>query len=134
MYKLTDFELSKTEFRFKKDIYPLAKINQFRVKKLSILDNFWQILFWILLFSGFVWLVMSQLEESPLLLKLIASSLTVAGFVFGLTRCAKYALQIEFRHIDETGAQWVNVAKSWSTSDNKLFIQQVQIWKDWSRR
>ena len=53
---------------------------------------------------------------------------------FGLTRCAKYALQIEFRHIDETGAQWVNVAKSYSTSDNKLFIQQVQIWKDWSRR
>ncbi|MBU2896767.1 hypothetical protein [Vibrio hepatarius] len=133
MYKLTDFELNKTEFRFKKDVYPLAKINRFRVKKLSVLDNFWQILFWILLFSGSVWLGISQLEESPLWLKIVVASLTIVGFVFGLTRCAKYALQIEFRHIDETGDQWVNVAKSYSATDNKLFMQQVQIWKDWSR-
>ncbi|MEZ8694319.1 hypothetical protein AB6D15_18725, partial [Vibrio splendidus] len=46
-------------------------------------------------------------------------------FGFGLLHCSKYALQIEFRHIDDTGVQWVNVAKSTSESDNGLFEQQA---------
>ncbi|NOH99393.1 hypothetical protein [Vibrio sp. 99-70-13A1] len=79
MYKETDFRLSQEEFSFKKDSYPLSKIN----------------------------------------------TLTIVGLIFGLLRCSKYALQIEFRHIDETGVQWVNVAKSYSESDNVLFEQQA---------
>ena len=39
MYKSTDFNLDSKEFRFKKDSYPLSKINNVRVKKLSFLDN-----------------------------------------------------------------------------------------------
>ena len=35
MYKSTDFNLDSKEFRFKKDSYPLSKINNVRVKKLS---------------------------------------------------------------------------------------------------
>ncbi|ELA6782411.1 hypothetical protein RB979_004739 [Vibrio alginolyticus] len=125
MYKNTDFNLDSKEFRFKKDSYPLSKINNVRVKKLSFLDNLGQVLFWVCFFSGAVWLVIPRLEEVPQWLLVLVLSLTVLGLVFALFRCSKYALQVEFRHIDETGVQWVNVAKSYSKSDCELFEQQV---------
>ncbi|MFM2651695.1 hypothetical protein AAFX23_14800 [Vibrio alginolyticus] len=125
MYKSTDFNLDSKEFRFKKDSYPLSKINNVRVKKLSFLDNLGQVLFWVCVFSGAVWLVIPRLEEVPQWLLVLVLSLTVVGLVFALFRCSKYALQVEFRHIDETGVQWVNVAKSYSKSDCELFEQQV---------
>ena len=125
MYKETDFQLSQKEFSFKKDSYPLSKINDVRVKKLGLLDNVGQMIFWLFVFSGAVWLAVPSLESTPLWLKAIVAILTFVGFVFGLLHCSKYALQIEFRHIDDTGVQWVNVAKSTSESDNGLFEQQA---------
>ena len=130
MYKSTDFSLDSKEFRFKKDSYPLSKINNVRVKKLSFLDNLGQVLFWVCVFSGAVWLVIPRLEEVPQWLLVLVLSLTVVGLVFALFRCSKYALQVEFRHIDETGVQWVNVAKSYSKSDFELFEQQVLALKE----
>ncbi|MEZ9513271.1 hypothetical protein AB4359_15440 [Vibrio splendidus] len=125
MYRETDFQLSQEEFSFKKDSYPLSKINSVRVKNLGLLDNLGQIIFWLFVFSGAVWLAISSLESTPLWLQALVVILTIVGFVFGLLRCSKYALQIEFRHIDETGVQWVNIAKSYSESDNGLFEQQA---------
>jgi len=130
MYKSTDFNLDSKEFRFKKDSYPLSRINNVRVKKLSFLDNFGQVIFWVCVFSGAVWLVIPRLEEIPQWLLILALSLTVVGLAFALLRCSKYALQVEFRHIDETGVQWVNVAKSYSKSDCELFEQQVLALKE----
>ena len=125
MYKETDFQLSPKEFSFKKDSYPLSKINDVRVKKLGLLDNVGQMIFWLFVFSGAVWLAVPSLESTPLWLKAIVAILTFVGFGFGLLHCSKYALQIEFRHIDDTGVQWVNVAKSTAESDNGLFEQQA---------
>ncbi|SBT11903.1 hypothetical protein [Vibrio celticus] len=125
MYKETDFRLSQVEFSIKKDSYPLSKINNARVKKLGLLDNLGQIIFWLFVFSGAVWLAITTLESTPFWLQALVVTLTIVGLVFGLLRCSKYALQIEFRHIDETGVQWVNVAKSYSESDNVLFEQQA---------
>ena len=125
MYKETDFRLNQGEFSFKKDSYPLSKINNVRVKKLGLLDNLKQILFWLFVFSGAIWLAITNLESTPFWLQGLAVTLAMIGLIFGLLRCSKYALQIEFRHIDETGVQWVNVAKSYSESDGKLFAQQA---------
>ncbi len=125
MYKAADFDLDSKEFRFKKDSYPLSKINNARVKKLSLLDNLGQMLFWVFIFSGALWLGIPSFEEAPQWLKVLALSLTAVGLIFALFRCSRYALQVEFRHIDETGVQWVNVAKSYSKLDCELFEQQV---------
>ncbi|GAB1621902.1 hypothetical protein AAOGI_19520 [Agarivorans albus] len=129
MYKEADFKLSQEAFSFKKDSYPLSKINNARVKKLSLLDNLGQIIFWLFIFSGAVWLAIPSLESSPVWLIILVFSLTIIGLVFGLYRCSKYALQIEFRHSDETGVQWINVARSYSKSDYALFEQQATILK-----
>ncbi|MEZ8695282.1 hypothetical protein AB6D15_24020 [Vibrio splendidus] len=80
MYKETDFRLSQKEFSFKKDSYPLSKINDVRVKKLGLLDNVGQIIFWLFVFSGAVWLAVPSLESTPLWLKAIVVILTFVGF------------------------------------------------------
>jgi len=125
MLKTSDFHIDSTEFRFKNDNYPLSKINQARMKKLTLLDNLGQILFWVALFSGAVWVALPTVAESPLWLQILAACLTIVGFVFALFRCAKYALQVEFRHSDGTGDQWITVAKTFSAKDSELLTQQA---------
>ena len=129
MYQVTDFRLSSGEFSFKKDSYPIPKIKNARVKELSLIDNLGQVIFWVFVYAGAVWLAIPNFESAPLWLKVLVISLTVVGFAFALFRCSRYALQIEFCHIDETGVQWINVAKSYSKSDSELFEQQAAVLK-----
>ena len=128
MYLNNDFKLSSKTFSFKKDSYPLSKINNVRVKKLSFLDNLGQILFWVVVFSGALWLAIAQIGTVPFVIQALAISLTIFGLIFSIFRCSKYALQVEFRHIDETGVQWISVARSYRKSDYELFkIQEAQL-------
>jgi|GEM_PF-973132 len=129
MYKTTDFELDDHHFRFKKDSYPLSKINDVQLKKLSLLDNISHLLFWLVIFSGPIWIGVGVVEPLPSWLLITAILLTLFGSGFALYRCARYALQVEFRHIDETGVQWVNVAKSYTIKDKAIFDEQVAMLK-----
>ncbi len=126
MLKESDFTICAHEFRFKKDAYPISKINNVRVKNISLLDNVYQILFWLVVFSGALWWVSPMFDSIPLWWAVILYSFTGLGFIFALFRCARFALQIEFRHIDETGIQWINVTKSYSKKDAELFIKQTE--------
>ncbi|MCG9628379.1 hypothetical protein L1D34_26520 [Vibrio mediterranei] len=130
MYQDNDFLIVSDEFRFKKDTYPLLRIHNAKVKKLSYFDNFGQILFWLFIFSGMTWVATLSSESVPFWLQALVSSLTLIGFIFGLSRCSRYALQIEFCHSDETGTQWITVAKSYSRTDKVLFETQVKLLKD----
>ncbi|GAA4496033.1 hypothetical protein [Pseudaeromonas paramecii] len=125
MLKACDFTLDDRAFHFRKDCYPLARIRGARVKQLTWLDNLGQILFWVMVFSGAIWLAMQQVQWAPLWLISMACSLTVIGVGVGWWRCGRVVLQIEYRHADETGVQWVNVVKSRFASDGKLLTQQA---------
>ena len=83
--------------------------------------------FWLFLFAGPVWLAMTDWHTEPLWFKGIAVSMTAVGLVFGFFRCSRVALQIEFKHGDETGTQWVNVTKSFSVKDSDVLQQQAQV-------
>lgn len=125
MLKETDFKIDSDSFHFKQDSYPLMRITTARLKKLSLLDNLGQILFWVFAFSGALWLAIQQVQMGPRWILVTASVLTTLGFVVALRRCARFALQIEFRHVDETGVQWCNVAKASSADDAALLAQQA---------
>ncbi|MDC5820107.1 hypothetical protein OPW19_09730 [Vibrio europaeus] len=129
MFKESDFKIDTKNFHFKKDSYPLAKINNAKFKRMSLLDNLGQMIFWLTLFSGATWLVVNQFSPAPSWLIGIAVSLSVVGFLFALSRCSRFALQVEFKHIDETGTQWINVAKSYSSGDGQLLEKQVDCLK-----
>ncbi|MDN3681792.1 hypothetical protein QWZ04_15920 [Vibrio tapetis subsp. quintayensis] len=126
MLKQSDFMINQHEFHFKKDAYPISKINNVRVKNISLLDNAYQILFWLVVFSGALWWASPIFDSFPFWWEVILYGFTGLGFIFALLRCARFALQIEFRHIDETGIQWINVTKSYSKKDAALFRKQVE--------
>lgn len=126
MYKESDFGINESEFLFKQDAYPLKRINDIRVKRLNWLDNLGQLIFWVALFSGGLWLAIPDIKTAPVWLQILTACLTLFGFTFAMLRCARYALQVEFKHVDETGLQWVNVARSCSKRDAELFAAQVE--------
>ena len=129
VFKETDFKIDDGHFHFKKDSYPLTKINDVKFRRLSLLDNLGQIIFWLVLFSGAVWLTTVKLGSAPTWLIAIGTSLSTVGFVFALFRCSRFALQVEFHHIDETGTQWITVAKSYSVRDGELLQKQADTLK-----
>ncbi|WP_274024577.1 hypothetical protein [Vibrio parahaemolyticus] len=47
------------------------------------------------------------------------------GALSGLSSARKYELQIEFQHADETGLQWISVAKTNNKNAKNIFEKQV---------
>ncbi|MGF1726385.1 DUF6232 family protein [Photobacterium nomapromontoriensis] len=125
MYQESDFRIQDNAFSYKRDTYPLSKINDVRVKELSLLDNIGQLVFWLVVFTAGLWFGIAAVDSVPQWLVILVASLTLVAVIFALFRCSRYALQVEFKHIDETGLQWVNVAKSYSKADSKLFKKLV---------
>lgn len=127
MYQDDDFLITSDEFRFKKDAYPLFRIHDAKVNQLGFIDNVGQVLFWIFVFSGMLWVATLSSENLPFWLQALVGGLTLIGLIFGLLRCSRYALQIEFCHSDETGTQWITVAKSYSRADKMLFESEIEL-------
>ncbi len=50
----------------------------------------------------------------------------IVGMLAALLTIRKYELQIEFKHIDETGLQWVSVAKANNAKAKSLFDEQAR--------
>ncbi|OOE87058.1 hypothetical protein BZG74_11560 [Salinivibrio sharmensis] len=48
-----------------------------------------------------------------------------AGALLALLTCEKYVLRIEYNHQDDTGVQWLTIAKSGKKTDKVLFDQHV---------
>lgn len=115
-----NFKVSNTTFKFKKDEYPLSKIKGVRVKTNTFQDHALRIVCIGLVVASVVWVICSEsfgLITAPL-------ALTV-GVFSALFSVRKYELQVEFQHIDETGLQWVSVAKTNSKAVKNLFEKQV---------
>ncbi|ENQ8746674.1 DUF6232 family protein [Vibrio sp. PNB22_3_1] len=115
-----NFKVSNTTFKFKKDEYPLSKIKGVRVKTNTFQDHALRIVCIGLVVASVVWMICPEsfgLITAPL-------ALTV-GVFSALFSVRKYELQVEFQHIDETGLQWVSVAKTNSKAVKNLFEKQV---------
>ncbi|WP_131828040.1 hypothetical protein [Salinivibrio sp. PR6] len=55
-----------------------------------------------------------------------AEYLPAVGFAAGaLLASVKYVLRIEYNHQDDTGVQWLTIAKSGKKTDKMLFDQHV---------
>ncbi|MGF1845420.1 DUF6232 family protein [Vibrio clamense] len=115
-----NFKVSSTTFTFKKDEYPLSKIKGVRVKANTFQDHALRIVCVGLVVASVVWMICPEsfgLITAPL-------ALTV-GMFSALFSVRRYELQVEFQHIDETGLQWVSVAKSNSHVVKKIFEKQA---------
>ena len=126
MFKDNDFRFDNGYFYVKKDKYPLSKIKNARIQKLTLANNIGHIIFWLTIFAGPIWLAVQVVGDVPNFILILAIILTILGFIVAIFRCAKFALQVQFAHIDETGLKWINVAKSYSSKNNTVFEAQVK--------
>ncbi|KJR39761.1 hypothetical protein BOO91_21335 [Vibrio navarrensis] len=115
-----DFNVSNTTFTFKKDEYPLSKIKGARVKTNTFQDHALRIVCIGLVVGSVVWMICPEsfgLFTAPFALTM--------GMISALFSVRKYELQVEFQHVDETGLQWVSVAKTNNQMVKTLFEKQA---------
>ncbi|KXF80554.1 hypothetical protein [Enterovibrio coralii] len=122
--RVNDFNTDSKVFQFKHDEYALSKIRNARVKKLKLMDNLIYIVFCLLLWSGGIWLAIVQFDVREGWVISLALALTAIGG-FSIFKTAKYALQLEVEHSDETGLQWVTVVKTSNVGDLAILDKQV---------
>ncbi|OLQ89127.1 hypothetical protein BIY21_03000 [Vibrio ponticus] len=115
-----DFTVCDKQLHFKKDSYPLSKIKAARVKTNTLRDHALRVTSIGLIVSSVVWMI------CPDLFGMFTGPLAISiGMLAALASLRKYELQVEFQHIDETGLQWVSVAKSNKKAIRHIFEQQA---------
>ena len=115
-----NFQINENKVVFKKDEYPLSQIKGARVKINSLKDHAIRVVTISLIVASVVWTVCPAyfgLFTAPIAL--------VVGVVLALSTVRKYELQVEFKHSDDTGLQWVSIAKTNRPSIKTIFDQQV---------
>ena len=115
-----DFHINENKVVFKKDEYPLSKIKGVRVKINSLKDHAIRIVTISLIVSSVVWTICPEyfgLFTAPIAL--------IIGVLLALSTVRKYELQIEFQYADDTGLQWVSMAKTNKPNIKIIFEQQV---------
>lgn len=120
MIRAADFQVDDTHLRFKKDTYPLAQVRDVRVKANNFSDHLIRVLAIGLLISSVVWMICPGgfgWITGPVALFI--------GILAAITTVRRYELQIEFQHTDDTGLQWVSMAKGNRRAVLAVFEQQA---------
>ncbi|MGL5812266.1 MAG: hypothetical protein ACRCYW_02895 [Aeromonas sp.] len=109
------------------DTYDLNKITDVQVKVLGWRDHLLRmVLLGLVTSSALFYFMPSEEQASSLLIVLFLPMVAfLAGALMGLLSCAKYEFRIEFAHADETGVQWITVARSRHAVDYGLFKTQA---------
>ncbi len=121
MISAKDFQINGTTFGFKSDNYPISKIKNVRVKKNTFKDHALRVIFMGLIMSSIVWIICPEdfgFWSGPLALFI--------GGVSAILTIKKYELQVEFDHNDETGLQWISIAKTNQQQVRALFDIQAE--------
>ena len=120
MITADDFYINDNKIVFKEDEYPLARIKGVRVKTNSLTDHAIRIVAFSLMVSSVVWII------CPEYFGLITAPIAIViGVLLALSTARKYELQVEFQHADDTGLQWVSMAKTNKPNIKMIFEKQV---------
>ncbi|WP_216655523.1 DUF6232 family protein [Vibrio sp. Vb339] len=118
---MDDFSVNEDWLKFKKDEYPLSKIKGVRVKVNTLKDHLARVVMTGLVVSSIVWMIFPEGFG-----KFTAPFALLLGAIAALVSVRRYELQIEFQHTDETGLQWVSVAKTNSNNELQRFKMQAR--------
>lgn len=120
MITADDFHINDNNVIFKEDEYPLARIKGVRVKTNSLKDHAIRMVAFGLIVSSVIWII------CPGYFGLVTAPVSMmVGVLLALSTARKYEIQIEFQHSDDTGLQWVSMAKTNKPDIKIIFEQQV---------
>ncbi|PNH91209.1 hypothetical protein C1M56_02370 [Vibrio diazotrophicus] len=121
MITARSFNINSTTLKFNNDEYPLVQIKRSRVKTNTLKDHAIRLIIFGLIASSVVWIV------TPNYFGIYAGPFSIfAGMFLALLSVRKYELQVEFEHSDETGLQWISIAKTNKKSVKLIFDTQVE--------
>ena len=120
MITADDFYINDNKIVFKEDEYPLSRIKGVRVKTNSLKDHAIRTVAISLIVSSVVWIICPE-YFGPI----TAPIALIIGILLALSTVRKYELQVEFQHSDDTGLQWVSMAKTNEPNIKMIFEQQV---------
>lgn len=115
------FAVDSSTLKYKGDEYPIAKIKNARVKTNTFKDHAARVVIIGLIVSSIVWVICPDSFGI-----FTAPTALIIGMLAALFSVRRYELQVEFEHVDETGLQWVSVAKSNKAKVRELFEQQAE--------
>lgn len=122
MITARSFNINSITLKFNNDEYPLAQIKCSRVKTNTLKDHAVRLIIFGLIASSVVWIV------TPNYFGIYAGPFSIfAGMVLALLSVRKYELQVEFEHSDETGLQWISIAKTNNKQVKEIFESQVAL-------
>ncbi|MBY7732129.1 hypothetical protein [Vibrio bathopelagicus] len=115
-YQASDFLVTSSELRVKKDVYTLRKIKQLEIRRLGLKENAINIVSLALVLSAATWAFVPQFGLYMLALT----------FILAFVSWRKYELRAEFKGADETGDQWVSVARG-CTREEFQILKSVEL-------
>ena len=121
MISSQDFVLNSKTISFKSDQYDLSKIKHAKVTINSLKSHILRIICYGLLFFFVVWVVSPDGFGGVL-----APIALIVGVLYAVITNRRYELQVEFQHSDETGLQWISVAKTNKPSEKAILDDQVR--------
>ncbi|MGY3941558.1 hypothetical protein [Aeromonas tecta] len=118
---------SDNRLQINNDDYDLNKIKGVEVRALTWKDHLRKMMLLGLVTSSvlFYFIPTEEQAKSALLVFFLPMVGFLAGALMALISSAKYEFRVEFAHTDETGVQWITVAKSRHAADYSMFKERA---------
>ncbi|MFQ2367578.1 hypothetical protein [Aeromonas enteropelogenes] len=112
---------SERKLKINADSYDVNRISDVQVKVLTWKDNLINMLLLGLITSSILFYFIPPEAQGKGMTLFLPAVAFLVGIVMALITSAKYVFRLEFKNADETGVQWITVAKSRNAQEYEIF-------------
>ncbi|WP_234924540.1 hypothetical protein [Aeromonas enteropelogenes] len=112
---------SERKLKINADSYDVNRISDVQVKVLTWKDNLINMLLLGLITSSILFYFIPPEAQGKGMTLFLPAVAFLVGMVMALITSAKYVFRLEFKNADETGVQWITVAKSRNAQEYEVF-------------
>lgn len=112
---------SERKLKINADSYDVNRISDVQVKVLTWKDNLINMLLLGLITSSILFYFIPPEAQGKGMTLFLPAVAFLVGMVMALITSAKYVFRLEFKNADETGVQWITVAKSRNSQEYEVF-------------
>ena len=112
---------SEGKLKINSDSYDLNRISDVQVKVLTWKDKLINMLLFGLITSSILFYFIPTEAQGKGMTLFLPAVAFLAGMVMAMVTSAKYVFRLEFKHVDETGVQWITAAKSRNVREYEIF-------------
>ncbi|MNE42439.1 hypothetical protein D3C81_566940 [compost metagenome] len=119
---------SEGKLKINSDLYDLNRISDVQVKVLTWKDKLINMLLFGLITSSILFYFIPTEAQGKGMTLFLPAVAFLAGMVMAMVTSAKYVFRLEFKHVDETGVQWITAAKSRNSQEYEAFkLKEVEL-------